>query len=128
MNPGCPIYICRDINGDDFKNTTVIHVKADGPSNSLHYIWDLRANHTPSVLVALTELNTSLIIEWESFLNSVDTPNTVAFSNEPVYTMTFLFTKVSYIYITLHILSCNFNLPGIFYLLKELVGLFRIKR
>lgn len=94
LNPGCPYTVCKNIDGDELKNTTVIHVEADGPSNTLHYIWDLRAHHTPSVLVALTELNTNVTIDWEQFLN--DTPNTVSFTNNPIYTMTFLFTKVSY--------------------------------
>lgn len=94
LNPDCPYTVCRDINGDPLPNTTVIHVEADGPSNTIHYIWDLRANQTPSVLVAMTELNTNLTIEWENFTNGL--ANTVSFSNKPVHTMTFSFPKVSY--------------------------------
>lgn len=89
LNPGCPN--CKDENGDEINTTTVIHIQADGESDTLHYIWDLR--HTPSVLVALTALNTNVTIEWENFNN--DTPNSVSFSNKPIYTTTFLFTKVS---------------------------------
>lgn len=91
LNPGCPPTIC---NGDDDnwnETQTVIHIKADGEHDTLHYIWDFRKQ--PSVLVALTESNTTMNIKWEQFVN--DAPSVLEFSNKPKYTMSFVLSKVS---------------------------------
>lgn len=85
LNPGCPPSICNDND-----TQTVIHIKADAEHDTLHYIWDFRKQ--PSVLVALTEPNTTMNIKWEGFLN--DSPSVLEFSKKPKYTMSFVLTKV----------------------------------
>lgn len=85
MNPGCPSDNC---NNDEL--ITLIHVRADGDNDTLHYIWDF--NRQPSILVALTELNTNVTIKWDQFSNDA---NLLTFSNKPKYTMSFILTKVS---------------------------------
>lgn len=70
--------------------TTLIHVKADGDNDTLHYIWDL--TRQPTILVVLCEKNTTVTMNWTMTPISLDT---IVFSPEPKYTMSFALTKVS---------------------------------
>lgn len=72
FNPGCPVDIC---NG----NISVVYSKANGPSDTLHYLWDL--SKKPSLLLALTPLSTNLSIDWERYGNSC----ALSFSEKPSY-------------------------------------------
>lgn len=90
LNPGCPSTICK--SGPEHDAKTLIHIKADGENDSLHYVWDF-VNGQPTVLVALTELNTNVAINWDQLTNK--TPNVLTFSTVPKYTMSFILTKVS---------------------------------
>ncbi|KAG8036981.1 hypothetical protein G9C98_004303 [Cotesia typhae] len=48
LNPGCG-RVC------DEKSLTTLHLKAEGPNDTLHYLWDFVGN--PSVLLAIIEFN-----------------------------------------------------------------------
>lgn len=76
-----------DINDD---SRTLFYVKANGPNDTLHYIWNF--NRQPSVLVALTQLNANVTFKWNK--KTKDTEQ-LTFSEEPKYTMSFVLTKVS---------------------------------
>lgn len=76
-----------DINDD---SRTVFYVKANGQNDTLHYIWNF--NRQPSVLVALTQLNTNVTFKWNE--QTKDTEQ-LTFSDKPKYTMSFVLTKVS---------------------------------
>lgn len=112
MNPGCPLDICNE--DDDTK--TLIHVKADGDNDTLHYIWDF--NRQPTVLVALTERNSNLTIKWNQISKDA---GTVTFSSKPKYTMSFVLTKVSK-FLHLFVVKCHkkptyMTFPNVFHVL-----------
>lgn len=83
MNPDCGA-LCKDTN------LTTVHLRADGPNDTLHYLWDFRGN--PSVLLALTSPAASLNISWEDFLARRN--NSITFSEEPVYTFGVVINKI----------------------------------
>lgn len=85
---------------------TVVHVRAIGDNDTLHYIWDL--NRQPSVLVALTELDVNVTIDWDSLSKDV---SRLTFSTKPKYTMSFILTKVSE---RLHAISIFSNIFSMF--------------
>ncbi|XP_031636232.1 glycosylated lysosomal membrane protein B-like [Contarinia nasturtii] len=87
LNPNCPESICETKNENNA--TTLIHVRADGENDTLHYIWDL--SRQPSVLVALCERDTNVTINWNETFMDV---KTVQFTIKPKYTMSFVLTKV----------------------------------
>lgn len=88
MNPNFPMDELE--NENLFNKSTLVHVKADGDNDTLHYIWDL--TQQPTILVALCVKNTSVAINWTN-----STPislDKIEFSPKPKYTMSFVLTKV----------------------------------
>lgn len=83
MNPDCPLQ-CKD------KNVTTVYLRADGPNDTLHYLWDFDGN--PSVLLALTSPSAHLNISWEHFL--VKEKNSITFTEEPIYTFGVILNKI----------------------------------
>lgn len=69
INPGCPSDICDANKG----LINLAHVTADSASDRLHHIWSFVGK--PTLLVALAGLNSSVQIDWDSF---------VGFTNESV--------------------------------------------
>lgn len=88
LNPSCPSDVCS--NDEEDSKITLIHIKADGDNDTIHYIWDL--SRQPSVLVALCERNTNVTFEWNNTFKDVSRIN---FKTKPKYTMSFVLTKVS---------------------------------
>ncbi|XP_029662447.1 glycosylated lysosomal membrane protein B-like [Formica exsecta] len=83
LNPDCDD-ICRERNG------TTLHLSADGPNDTLHYLWDFIG--TPSVLLALTPPSTSLNISWEDYLARRE--NSLHFSEAPTYSFGVIINKI----------------------------------
>ena len=83
INPGC------GTKCEDNKNV-IIHVKADGPNDTLHHIWDFTKN--PIIILALSPLNTELLINWTSFKNYEE--GAIKFSAPLLYTFSFMLDKV----------------------------------
>ncbi|KMQ92733.1 lysosomal protein ncu-g1-a-like protein, partial [Lasius niger] len=84
LNPDCDADTCRG------RNVTTLHLGADGPNDTLHYLWDFIGN--PSVLLALTPPSTSLNISWEDYLARQD--KSLHFSEKPVYTFGVIINKI----------------------------------
>ncbi|XP_046966784.1 glycosylated lysosomal membrane protein B-like isoform X2 [Vanessa cardui] len=70
LNPGCDI--CSS-------NTTLLYVKCDGASDTIHQIWDF-TRHLPTVIFAVTSLNSTLNVTWTDKV-----PKSIALSEEPSY-------------------------------------------
>ncbi|XP_050350037.1 glycosylated lysosomal membrane protein B-like [Nymphalis io] len=70
LNPGCDI--CSS-------NTTLLYVKCDGASDTIHQIWDF-TRHLPTVIFAVTSLNSTLNVTWSDTL-----PKNIVLSEEPSY-------------------------------------------
>uniref|UniRef100_A0A224XHJ0 Putative lysosomal transcription factor n=1 Tax=Panstrongylus lignarius TaxID=156445 RepID=A0A224XHJ0_9HEMI len=83
LNPGC-LKICDN-------NTVLVHVAADGINDTLHHIWDFTSK--PTVFLALTPLNTELIIDWENFLWNGE-KGAVKFSKDIIYAFSIVFDKI----------------------------------
>lgn len=81
VNPDCT----KQLDEGQCKDLTMVHVtaKAKGSSNThtLHYIWDFTG--FPSILVAKTDRNASLVIAWNMFMEGK--PNSISFSSNPEY-------------------------------------------
>ncbi|XP_076682498.1 glycosylated lysosomal membrane protein isoform X2 [Andrena cerasifolii] len=82
VNPECGD-LCKD-------NLTTVHLRADGPNDTLHYLWDFRGN--PSLLLALTSPSASLKIIWADFLERRN--NSITFSEAPAYTFGVALNKI----------------------------------
>ncbi|XP_053695239.1 glycosylated lysosomal membrane protein-like [Sabethes cyaneus] len=76
LNPGCPADICSDDLTEG--QVTLIYIRAEGAADTIHYVWDFTGK--PTILVALTERNASLIINWEDFWQGK--PESIGFGNK----------------------------------------------
>ena len=78
LNPGCSTQLdptqCEE-------SITFVHIQAESSDNTLHYFWDFTG--FPSLMIAKTEKNSSLIIDWNNFI--VGRPRTVVLSSDPSF-------------------------------------------
>ena len=90
MNPGCD-----STPGSDYcQNVTVIHIRSDSENDSLHFIWSFLG--APTLLLARTDLNASLEINWASFIDAL--PGAIAFDPPEIYySFGWSIKKVNYI-------------------------------
>ncbi|XP_012540573.1 glycosylated lysosomal membrane protein A [Monomorium pharaonis] len=83
VNPGCD-EPCRE------RNVTTLYLRADGPNDTLHYLWDFIG--TPSVLLAVTAPSAWLNITWDDYL--ARRPNSLTFSEKPAYSFGVIINKI----------------------------------
>ncbi|KAL6432392.1 hypothetical protein ACFW04_006773 [Cataglyphis niger] len=83
LNPDCN-ESCRERNG------TTLHLSADGPNDTLHYLWDFIG--TPSILLALMPPSTSLNISWDDYLARRE--NSLHFSEAEIYSFGVIINKL----------------------------------
>lgn len=85
VNPGCPEHICS--NGSVVK---VVHVRAEGPNDTLHHVWCFHPK--PTVLIALTSRETkNVTIDWNNFPNIT---SSLYFSPQPIYSFGILLNQI----------------------------------
>ncbi|XP_049791117.1 glycosylated lysosomal membrane protein-like [Schistocerca nitens] len=84
LNPHCTLAQCNT------SHYSVVYVKAEGPNDTLHYVWDLTAK--PSVLLALTDKDSNLTIDWRGFIDGED--GSLTFSTDPLYSFGIIIDKV----------------------------------
>ncbi|XP_021938342.1 glycosylated lysosomal membrane protein-like isoform X2 [Zootermopsis nevadensis] len=82
-NPGCE----HPINCSSFK---VGYVKAEGPNDTLHYLWDF--TQKPSILVAAAPAGSNLTISWSQF--KAGNNKSIMFSEEPVYSFGIVLDRI----------------------------------
>lgn len=83
LNPKCTLANnCNDI--------TVVYIKSQAENDTIHYIWDFTG--TPGILIAKTDLNTTMDIDWNTFMNI--TENSILFSTQPRYVFSALLHRV----------------------------------
>ncbi|XP_076621100.1 glycosylated lysosomal membrane protein isoform X2 [Colletes latitarsis] len=83
LNPDCGT-LCKK------RNLTTLYLRADGPNDTLHYLWDFGGN--PSILLALTPPSASINITWEDFIEKKK--NSILFSEKPIYTFGIVINKI----------------------------------
>ena len=83
INPGCPPDRCND------SVVEVIHVRADGPNDTLHYVWCF--HNKPTILLALTSHAANLSVSWEDF---PENKSSINFTSEPHYSFGVLINQV----------------------------------
>lgn len=83
VNPGCSSKCKLDKN-------VLVHVTAEGAEDTLHHVWDF--TNKPSVMLAVTPPNTSLLISWDDFLKG--DAGSIKFSSQPSYTFSFVFDQI----------------------------------
>ncbi|XP_011689751.1 PREDICTED: glycosylated lysosomal membrane protein-like [Wasmannia auropunctata] len=83
VNPGCD-EPCRE------RNVTTLYLRADGPNDTLHYVWDFVG--VPSVLLAVTPPSAWLNISWDDYLARRE--NSLTFSEKPTYTFGVIINKI----------------------------------
>lgn len=76
--PGCP-------NCD----YPLYYTRAQGPNDTLHYIWDFAGK--PTMFVALTEPNATAVFNWTDYAAD---KQSVGFDSTPEYTFALVFNKV----------------------------------
>lgn len=84
INPGCPSDRCND------SVVEVIHVRADGPNDTLHYVWCFY--NKPTLLTALTSHAANLSVSWKDF---PDSKRSITFTTEPHYSFGVLINQVN---------------------------------
>lgn len=72
------------------RNATTLYLRADGPNDTLHYLWDFVGK--PSVLLAVTSPSVYLNISWRDYLAGRE--HSVVFSEPPAYTFGIIIDKV----------------------------------
>lgn len=82
LNPGCSDSFCDQI--------TLVHIRAESAVDTIHYVWDFTGK--PTILVALTGKNASLLIHWEDFM--AVRPQSVRFSEQPIYTFMTVINRI----------------------------------
>lgn len=83
LNADCSNPLCNS-------NVTVVHVTATSETDIIHQLWDFAG--TPTVLIAITPLNTSVSIDWTSL--DKKTGNYVQFSSPPIYSSSLVLNRV----------------------------------
>ncbi|KAL6255840.1 hypothetical protein P5V15_013082 [Pogonomyrmex californicus] len=83
LNPDCE-ESCRE------RNVTTLYLRADGPNDTLHYLWDFTG--TPSILLALTPPSVWLNISWDDYL--ARKPNSLHFTEKPTYSFGLIINKI----------------------------------
>ncbi|XP_033121781.1 glycosylated lysosomal membrane protein A-like [Anneissia japonica] len=89
-NEGCDIPECN--NENDTNAFNLAHVTAVGDSDTLHYIWSTIGG--PTILLAVTDQNVNLKINWTRFLQDEDVSNSISFTVKPTYTMALVMSKL----------------------------------
>lgn len=85
INPGCV-----DSSRWDCNQTLLLHVTAQGPNNTINFLWSFYSK--PSFLLAVTEPDADLKVKWETLENS--TEPSVLFSSTPEYSFGLVLNKV----------------------------------
>ncbi|XP_038221314.1 glycosylated lysosomal membrane protein-like [Zerene cesonia] len=80
LNPGC--------NDCPMNTTTLVYVRADGDSDTIHQIWDF-TRHLPTMVMSVGSLNSSLNIKWDG-----TEPKDFSWSEEPRYTFATVMDKL----------------------------------
>jgi len=90
VNPGCRLKDGTDCGS--WTNKTLLHIMSDGDSDTLHFIWSFLGS--PSLLLARTELETNLTIDWDRLF--AESPGSLTFEGPPpFYTFSYSLHKVS---------------------------------
>lgn len=90
INPNCET---ANITEDCYKDTnlSLIHIRADGPRDSLHYLWSFLG--APSLLIARTPLHSNLSLDWNLFLRDFE-KDAIKFDPPPMYVFGWSLVKV----------------------------------
>lgn len=86
LNPGC----VNQKTETECEHISFVHIAAESPNNTLHYIWDFTG--IPAFFLAKTNKNTSLNIDWNSFLKG--DASSVNFSSTPDFIFSAVIHKV----------------------------------
>lgn len=79
-NPGCESY-----------NFSITYLKAEGPNDTLHYLWDF--SRSPTLFLVLTGKNVKLNVNCEDFATGVE--HSFNFTQIPKYEFSLIFHKVT---------------------------------
>lgn len=85
LNPGC-----EDQIGSECDGVVFVHIRAESSSNTLHYIFDFSGS--PSILLAKTEKNVSLGINWDDFMSGL--AGAVNFSSPPDFVFSSVVSRI----------------------------------
>ncbi|XP_063228666.1 glycosylated lysosomal membrane protein B-like [Bacillus rossius redtenbacheri] len=81
VNPGCDS-ACDEV--------ILVHVRADGPNDTIHYLWGFLGK--PTIWFAMTRPTTNLTIDWDTLLWKNE--RAVHFSEPPIYSFGAMFNKL----------------------------------
>lgn len=82
INPDCESTIVNQTEDCSKDTLSLIHIKSDGPRDSLHFLWSFIG--APTLLLARTPLNTNLSVDW-SLLLLEGSGNPITFNPAPFY-------------------------------------------
>lgn len=86
LNPDCN----EQLDPTQCEDLSFVHIEAESANNTLHYLWDFTG--TPSIFLAKTNKNTSLGIDWNSFI--LGKANSVNFSSQPDFIFSAVIHKI----------------------------------
>lgn len=99
----CPYYdFC---NKHTHPVLNLVYTRADGPNDTMHYLYSTGGILTPqyrgipTVLVTQTEPQGKLLVNWDNFFNN--TPKSITFSKDVHYSYAVLIKTVGY-FLTAH--------------------------
>jgi Lysosomal transcription factor, NCU-G1 len=86
LNPGCNLTSTYC----EYNTTTLVYIQSQGENDTIHYIWDFTG--TPGILIAKTDLNASLVINWNDFMTGI--AKSVNFTKTPRYVFSALLHRI----------------------------------
>lgn len=92
-NPGCESF-----------EISLYYVRAEGPNDTLHYLWDF--TNKPTVFLALTDPKDNLTVNCVEF--ALSQSNAFNFTQTPKYVFFLLLNKVSLRHLSLSVLNITF--------------------
>ncbi|KAG1680212.1 Glycosylated lysosomal membrane protein B [Nymphon striatum] len=90
VNPDCG-KTCEHINLTDTEFNNIVHVIGTGEKDALHYVWS--SVGAPAVLIAHTEKNVSLKVNWDQLLSD-NSSNALHFTGKVHYSFAAIMTKL----------------------------------
>lgn len=84
LNPEC------EKQRGDCKDIVFLHIQAESTNDTLHYLWDFTG--FPSLLIAKTDKNVTLKVDWDSFMNG--SVNSLNFSSSPNFIFSAVIHKI----------------------------------
>ncbi|CAG2117112.1 unnamed protein product, partial [Medioppia subpectinata] len=75
-------------------SVNLVHIVSDDKSDSIHYIWSSITGFPPTLVIAKTDPNVNLTVDWKALVNKKSHEKAINFTKEPLNSMALQFTRL----------------------------------